>query len=215
MQPHTRRTRGSFGAAQRVFPGWGCRVPFLLQAEANRVDREPPDHEGQCAHPSGAGKLHPSQGTAWKTPAPWAEVPAVLSSPGLPHRASCPPLSPPQQVSQVDGDEEAETHGSAAQRQLGWAVRAARGRLLPSVPLLWQLLRTYVGSPGWSLLRHPHVAPDPLLALSSASHCPAGRWPWALLRELCRLPGIMPLSAGLSPRFLLKEDKSPINPPSK
>lgn len=62
----------------------------------------------------------------------------------------------------------------------------------------------------WSLLYHPHVAPDPLPALSSASHCPAGRWPWAFLRKLCHLPGIMPLSTGLSPRFLLKEEELPI-----
>lgn len=127
------------------------------------------------------------------------ELPGKLQPPGLKFlqcspAQDCPvglaahPLSPPQQVSQVDGDEEAETHGSAAQRRLGWAVRAARGRLLPSVPLLWQLLRTYVGSPGWSLLHHPRVAPDPLLALSSASPLPS----WEV--ALGFVEGIMPLA---------------------
>lgn len=72
MHPRTQRTRGPFGPAQRAFPGRGCWVPRLLQAEANRVGRDPPDHKGQRAHPSGIEKLHPSQETSWKTPAPWA-----------------------------------------------------------------------------------------------------------------------------------------------
>lgn len=65
-------------------------------------------------------------------------------------------------------------------------------------------LCTYLVSPGWSLLDYPCVAADPLPALSSASHRPASG-SWALLRELCCLSGITPLSTGLIPRFLLED----------